>query len=234
MNKEFLNKIARKAGEIALQYYENNNVTYKKDGSPVTDADIAVDDYLQFELSQFSYDILSEERSDLPKTDIFWIIDPIDGTKGFVNKTGEFAVNISLHGPNNNNYMGAVYSPTKDISYCYDEMGAYKNDTPIRIKNNKEKVAVVSRTNFNDETKLLLDCYNVVHTIHISSSLKFGVVAEGIADYYIRSNPIMAWDTCAGVGLVIAAGGKVINIDGTEFSYIDDNFISKPFICGGL
>ena len=208
--------IARQAGEAMLEYYEDDiEVTKKDDNSPLTKADLASHHIIVDALKKLDPDtpVISEEsgippyekRKDWSK---FWIVDPLDGTKEFIKKNGEFTVNIALidHGKP---VLGVVYIPVKKtMYYATREGGAYKQveeESPERIYSEAgdgsgSLVAVQSRSHGSDTlvTELKEKGLSVRKTIPAGSSLKFCLVAEGTADIYPRMGPTMEWDVAAG------------------------------------
>lgn len=239
-------KIAKNAGDIILEIYNSNiDVQYKDDNSPVTDADIAANEYIVKSLKKLTpeINIVTEEESThidnkLLEDKLFWLIDPLDGTKSFIKKTGEFTVNIALI----NNKIpvgGVVYVPVKDITYFVDEDGkAYKkegdnNKANINVRKIPKAGAIVvaslsHRTQETDD--FINNIEKVDKIIPAASSLKFCLVAEGKADIYPRFGRTMEWDTGAGHAVLSAAGGKVINPDGSDFTYCKDDFANGYFI----
>jgi 3'(2'), 5'-bisphosphate nucleotidase len=149
----------------------------------------------------------------------FWLVDPLDGTKEFIKRNGEFTVNIALI---DKGYpvLGIIYAPVFDTIYVGDvlEKIAYKIDregvqTELKVNYKSEKrIAVGSRSHSSQEEADLLKTYDVVDTISVGSSLKFCMVAEGKADIYYRHGPTMEWDTGAGQAIVEASGGTVTNM----------------------
>lgn len=222
-NIQYLLKTARKAGDAILDIYESDDfgVEMKGDDSPLTKADKASHEVIQKALSEQYPDIpiLSEEGRDMPYEErkhwkTFWCVDPLDGTKEFIKRNGEFTVNIALidHGKP---VAGVIYIPVKDVMYYATiEKGAYKIDgdaEPKKISVNEDTsdgiIAVRSRSHASEEEDVVLKKYGVTESISAGSSLKFCMVAEGKAHIYYRHGPTMEWDTAAGHAIVIGAGG---------------------------
>lgn len=251
MQKEPILQIARKAGEKILEIYNNNDlskvVDYKADDSPLTLADQASNEVIINGLKELNlpYPILSEESRHAPfeerkNWDIFWLVDPLDGTKEFINRNGEFTVNIALI-KNGAPVFGVIYVPVKDIMYVGDKEGAFKQEgagelKPIKVNNSiGSRVAVRSKSHASIEEEEVLNQFNVADSISVGSSLKFCMVAEGKADVYYRHGPTMEWDTGAGQAIVMAAGGKVYKgTSDNPFTYNKENLLNGSFLCLGF
>jgi len=228
-------EIALSAGEKIMQIYEEEFVVeYKEDKSPLTEADRAAHGVICEGLQRLSgneltFPILSEEGRSIPyeersKWETYWCIDPIDGTKEFIKKSGEFTVNIALiH--KKEPVLGVVYAPAiGELYYAKKDEGAYKERVNKREKriervklpikqDRKEFVIVASKSHLNKETKNFIDnlTSNIQHSTFISkgSSLKLLMVAEGSADIYPRLGPTMEWDTAAADAIVRESGKSV-------------------------
>lgn len=254
-------KIAMKAGvEILEVYGQDFDVEFKKDKSPLTQADKRAHNSIMRGLNTLypTIPILSEEGRKLPysersKWSHFWLIDPLDGTKEFVKKNGEFTVNIAfIEGKYPT--IGIIYAPALDVFY-YGRVGdgAYKleNASDAAIENEEELKrksiklpeiinrqiisAVASRSHMSPETesfiKKLEKKHGQVEVVSSGSSLKFCLVAEGKADYYPRFAPTMEWDTGAGQAIVEAAGGKVETSNDKERLYYNrKNLLNEWFL----
>lgn len=235
--------IARQAGAKILDSYNNQHleITYKNDESPLTDADINSHKIISSELMAISnLPIISEESESIyTKSKNYWLIDPLDGTKEFINKNGEFTVNIALI-ENQFPIIGIVYHPLKGVAYIGgSNLGSVKieptNDqknilvseptTPIRV--------VASRSHLNDFTKTFINSLGSVKTIQAGSSLKFCLIAEGIADIYPRLGPTSEWDTAAAQAVVEGAGGSVLTLEGTRLHYQKENILNPHFVVRG-
>ena len=225
--------IAYEAGQKILEIYETDfAVDEKSDASPVTDADRIGETIITNGLGKFdpSIPVLAEEAAsggDIPELgDTFFLVDPLDGTKEFINKTGEFTVNIALI-RNGRPVLGVVYAPAINKLYAGgEEMGAFlatadangigeRKAINIRKRPDNGLVAVASRSHRTAETDAFLDELNVTDFTAAGSSLKFCLLAEGAADVYPRFGRTMEWDTGAGQAVLEAAGGVVM-------SYPDD------------
>lgn len=246
-------EISRKAGEKILEIYRDaglsNVVDYKADDSPLTLADKASNEVIVPGLTQSFPDIpvLSEESRQIPYNerkgwDTFWLVDPLDGTKEFIKKNGEFTVNIALV-VDREPVLGVIYVPAQDITYSgLKDLGAVKkesgeNPQPISVNNREsDRIAVRSRSHASPEEDELLAKYDVVDSISVGSSLKFCMVAEGKADIYYRHGPTMEWDTAAGQAILAAAGGRVFrgSTPVEPFLYNKEDLLNPGFLCLGF
>jgi len=239
--------IAREAGaEIMKIYAKDFTIEYKDDKSPLTEADIKSNDIICKALNVLypNIPILSEENKEVvynerKKWDYFWLIDPIDGTKEFIKKTGEFTVNIALiH--RNEPVLGVVYAPVlKDIYYAKKNKGAFKNDDKLPLKSNahpdKTLKVVASVSHLSEETQAFIDnlALTTEHIEQVSkgSSLKLCLVAEGEADIYPRLGPTMEWDTGAAHAVVLESGKHVLQYDTNKpLVYNKENLLNPWFI----
>ena len=220
-----------KAGDKILEVYETDfQVAKKNDNSPITQADLESNKIIKESLLQTGIPILSEEEDDDKSridSEKVWIIDPLDGTQDFVNKTGEFTVMIGLV-ENHIPIMGLVYWPTEKKLYfaengfgafCYDSQGW----TKISVRNVEEvakSLALVSRHHLSDKEKKMLDHLKIKNTASIGSSLKVMEIASGRADIYLTStNKMKQWDTAASHCIISEAGGKMTDISGNDLVY---------------
>lgn len=228
-----------------MDYFSNGYTSSQKsDDSPVTQADIAANEYITEALSKLAPDIpvIAEEDevlgSSLHKS--FFLVDPLDGTRSFVRGEPEFTVNIGLI-ENNVPVLGVIYCPPQDILY-FGLVGenAYKqtgDNAPEIIKTRAvpdEGLTVVrSRSHPSQKTNDYLQTLQVKELISGSSSVKFCMVAEGSADIYPRFGRTMEWDTAAGHAILNAAGGRVETADGKQFLYGKNGFENPAFIAFG-
>ncbi len=253
---------ALNAGKTVNQVYNGADyeVEQKEDETPLTLADRKAHDIIKSHLDKTNYPQLSEEGKDIAYEDrkdweYFWLIDPLDGTKEFIKKNGEFTVNIGLiH--NGNPVMGVVYAPNVGDLYFGDEsFGAYKvenfNDKEDtfsdlndlmkegtilpRSEHRNKLVVVASRSHMNDDTQSYIDKLKEKHGevdfISKGSSLKICMIAEGKADVYPRFAPTMEWDTAAGHAISISAGFHVTEKDEkTPLKYNKENLTNPWFI----
>jgi len=242
-------RIAKEAGAKILDIYENEDfektIDFKADDSPLTVADKAANDIIVSQLTTLYPEIgmLSEEEKEVPYSDrkdwnMFWCVDPLDGTKEFINKNGEFTVNIALI---SDGYpiLGVVYAPVLDTVYFKDGITSFmiKNGetTNLRVNNKSSKrIAVQSKSHSSEEETKLLSNYDVADSISVGSSLKFCMVAEGKADIYYRHGPTMEWDTAAGQAVLEGAGGSVSTMNNERFFYNKENLRNNSFLCLGF
>jgi len=249
------------AGWKILEIYNNKNfnVEYKDDNSPLTIADKAAHEIICRELDQTNIPILSEEGkhqayAERKNWEYLWMVDPLDGTKEFIKRNGEFTVNIALINKQKT-ILGVIYSPVlKSLYFNYIDGDAYiiknidsnmdRTDIIKEVHTKKEKIpnffnrnfnVVASRSHLSDETKAFIEKLEARHSkldiVSMGSSLKLCLLAEGKADIYPRFAPTMEWDTAAGHAIVKAAGGNVINYEtNSEVIYNKENLLNPWFI----
>ena len=244
--KEFIEPVvalAVEAGQAILEVYATDfDVQSKGDESPLTQADLASHRCITAGLRQLTPDmpIISEEEG-LPAFEVrgqwqrYWLIDPLDGTKEFVNRNGEFTVNIALIDANRP-VFGVVHVPVQNRTYLGCEgHGAELRDgetiTPIRVAaGSGEPLRVVgSRSHRGSSLDRFLENVGEADMLPMGSSLKFCVVAEGRADVYPRLGPTSEWDTAAAQAVVEQAGGQVLELDGKPLSYNKKEDILNPW-----
>jgi 3'(2'), 5'-bisphosphate nucleotidase len=254
---------ALQAGKEILEVYKNEDISvnHKLDNSPITQADLKSHQAIVRKLISTPFPVLSEEGRIDPfdirvQWDKIWIIDPLDGTKEFIKKNGEFTVNIALV-QNNEPILGVIYIPVLNILYfgC-KSIGAYKLENaqeylnfteledlmdnsrklPLEDKHKNYKVAV-SRSHVTSELeeyiKNLTSQREDVEIITAGSSLKLCLVAEGVADEYPRFGPSMEWDIAAGHAIIKAAGGKVNILNTTDELKYNKSSLMNPFFIAG-
>jgi 3'(2'), 5'-bisphosphate nucleotidase len=241
-----LARITRDAGALILEHYAQPiTVNRKEDDSPVTGADLAANALIVEALSTLTPDIpiIAEEGGTHPSdqpidASRFWLVDPLDGTKSFIQRTGEFTVNIGLI-ENGIPVLGAIYVPVQDVLYLGDvargawRQGAGESDyTPIHVREVPvEGMDVVTSTSHGSPmTDALLTQMTVRSRVKAASSLKFCVVAEGRADLYPRLGPTMEWDTAAGHAILVASGGVVVTPEGGPFLYGKTGMLNGFFV----
>ena len=235
--------LAVEAGQAILEVYATDfDVQAKGDESPLTQADLASHRRLMAGLAALTPDIpiISEEKGLAPfdqrrQWPTYWLIDPLDGTKEFVNRNGEFTVNVALIDANRP-VFGVVHVPVQDRTYvgCEGhgaELRAAGKVTPIRVASETARpVRVVgSRSHRGSSLDAFLDRVGEADMVPMGSSLKFCVVAEGRADVYPRLGPTSEWDTAAAQAVVEQAGGKVLELDGKPLSYNRKEDILNPW-----
>jgi len=245
INLNNVKDIAQKAGEAIMRIYTKDfTIEYKDDKSPLTEADTKSNEIICEELMKLypEIPILSEENKIIPfderkNWEYYWCIDPIDGTKEFIKKNGEFTVNIALiH--KNRPVLGVVYAPALDDMYSAKEgEGAFKNREKLPLKVNsdvKEKMFVVaSKSHLSEETQVFIDALKTKEVEQVSkgSSLKLCMVAEGEADIYPRLAPTMEWDTAAADAVVREARKMTYQYEnGEPMIYNKENLLNPWFV----
>lgn len=223
------------AGAEIMEVYESEfAVEHKDDKSPLTLADQKGHLKIMSFLEKTDYPVLSEEGKHLPFEERkawsrFWLVDPLDGTKEFIKRNGEFTVNIALV-EDGCPIMGVIYVPVKDVLYIGSSEGAYKIEAyaaggreQISLpmpKGDRPYTVVGSRSHMSAETEAFFEEkkqeYGEVEVMAVGSSLKLCMVAEGKADAYPRYAPTMEWDTGAGHAIALAAGFEVLKYNSTE------------------
>jgi 3'(2'), 5'-bisphosphate nucleotidase len=243
---------ARAAGEQILDIYSRDfEVELKADDSPLTEADRLANTVIMEALATYYPDmpVISEENREVPYNQRsgwseFWLVDPLDGTKEFIKKNGEFTVNIALV-RRGIPVAGVVYLPVDGTLYCAESgAGAFKtmvDGLPERISNDRhystenEVSVVASRSHLTPETDAFVEGLRaegkVVKFLSAGSSLKLCLVAEGAANVYPRFGPTMEWDTGAAHAVVLEAGRKVINLKtGQPLSYNKPSLLNPWFM----
>lgn len=245
-------QIARKAGEVILEIYENESdfgIEHKADDSPLTRADKAGNDVIVEGLAQLSFQapVLSEESKAIPYNDrrdydFFWMVDPLDGTKEFIKRNGEFTVNIALI-QGAKVVLGVVYVPVLDqLFWAVEGKGAY---SVIDDKEQKLNVAsfsmsdkglkvVASRSHLNEDTQAFVAQLSEPELVSKGSSLKLLLIASGEAHLYPRLAPTMEWDIAAAQIIVEEAGGEVLQAETKEpVVFNKKNLLNPYFLCTG-
>lgn len=237
--------IAEDAGRAAMAHYDRPAATGKADGSPVTLADLASDAVIAAGLGPLlpSVAVVSEEGAppdQAPSGRRFWLVDPLDGTREFLSRNGEFTVNIALV-EDGVPVLGVVVAPALGLTYAADaQSGAVSVEggrvVPIRTRAVPPAgVTVVSSRSHGDAPALAawLGDRPVAGMRAAGSSLKLCLVACGQADLYPRLGPTMEWDIAAGDAILRAAGGSVRTLDGGTLAYGKDGFRNPPFVASG-
>ena len=239
-------KIAERAGAAIMKIYAGDaEVEYKEDNSPLTAADKASHQVINAALAELypTIPVLSEEGKAIPfaersRWERFWLVDPLDGTKEFIKRNGEFTVNIALI-EERQPVLGVVYVPAQEKLYWgVAGEGAWvkgKGEEPQRIQVRQVApeqglTVVMSRSHPSPELAAFLQHIKVAEALPVGSSLKLCVVAEGKADLYPRLGPTMEWDTAAGHAVVVAAGGTVATPEGDVLLYNKENLLNPFFI----
>jgi 3'(2'), 5'-bisphosphate nucleotidase len=246
MKTKHILDLIREAGNIAMKHYKNDiDINIKSDNSPVTNADLEVNSYILEGLAKLTPDIpvIAEESSDQENykhisAKRFWCVDPIDGTKGYINHTDEFTVNIGLV-EDNRAVQGFIYLPVADKLYYNEGQKAYKSTARgerVAIKCRKipeEGASLLMSTRYPKEVLELFKDTKINELVSVGSAIKFCTIAEGFADIYPRIGPTCEWDTAAGQAIVEAAGGVVRTVEGKELVYGKKAFINPDFIVKG-
>ncbi len=249
------------AGEKILEIYNDPNSDFgierKADNSPLTKADRAAHIQIVEMLDQLQIPVLSEEGRSIPYDERkewgrLWIVDPLDGTKEFIKRNGEFTVNIALV-EGGDPMLGVIYIPvTRELYYADREVGAFKADeievdeSIANIESRAVKLpfdgepretyrVVASRSHLSQETSDFVESVRVTHPnielVSKGSSLKICLVAEGSADVYPRYAPTMEWDTAAGDAILRATGKTLLRVeDGARLEYNKEDLLNPYFI----
>lgn len=251
-------KTAKSAGEAILTVYDSEfAVEHKDDKSPLTEADKRSHEVIDAALKNTPYPVLSEEGRGIDYEErkaweYLWIVDPLDGTKEFIKRNGEFTVNIALV-RNGKAILGVIYVPVKDEMYFgAEDLGSYKvtayssqenmdieswisseNKLPFNI--DRKYTIVGSRSHMSEETESYIEEkrkeQGEIEMISVGSSLKLCMVAEGKADDYPRFAPTMEWDTAAGQAIVESMGGTVLNWKTKQtMKYNRENLLNDWFL----
>lgn len=239
--------LARDAGRTILEVYASTfSVEEKEDRSPLTEADLRSERVILAGLRRIAPEIpvLSEESAQVPYStrrnwSRLWVVDPLDGTKEFVQRNGEFTVNIALV-DNHRPILGIVHAPVLERDYFACEgVGAFRSDAsaagrPIRVaRRGPGPVRVVgSRSHRGNSLDGFLARVGPHEFVEVGSSLKLCLVAEGQADVYPRLGPTSEWDTAAGQCVLEQAGGQVLKLDGEPLSYNAREEVLNPHFVG--
>ena len=239
---------SREAGAAIMEIYnqEDLGIQSKSDDSPLTKADLAANKILCDTLKRISpgIPIISEENETISYMDragweYCWVVDPLDGTKEFIKRNGEFTTNVALVS-GDTAVAGVIFAPALDEMYW----GIYGNGAYSKIKgevvkmqvkaynkSDKNLKLVCSRSHLNEATQAIVDEYNEPELVASGSSLKFMKIAKGDAHVYPRMAPTMEWDTCAAQAILEEAGGYVLQADTLEpVVYNKENLLNPSFI----
>lgn len=247
-----VSNIALQAGEEILKVYAKEadfQIEHKKDDSPLTKADQNANQVICESLASLSvqYPIISEENKQIPyeiRKDYhrYWLVDPLDGTKEFIKRNGEFTVNIALV-ENQKVILGVVYAPILEEMYwavkgegAYLMQGDEKRRLHANVFNQSDKglKVVCSRSHLNEATQAIINGLNEAEKVAKGSSLKFLIMAKGEAHIYPRLGPTMEWDTAAAQIILEEAGGQVINEETKKpLTYNKENLLNPYFIAYG-
>lgn len=250
-----------KAGIEIIKIYKSNDfdIQVKSDDSPLTKADLASNNVIKSQLQKTNIPILSEEEKEIAfetrkSWNQFWMVDPLDGTKEFIKKNGEFTVNIALI-EQNKAILGIIYTPVADeLFFSIPMKGSFKLENaksymgfrelealiskskklPV-IEKERNFTALGSRSHMSQETEDYINTfrrkYDKIDVLSKGSSLKLCLIAEGLADVYPRFAPTMEWDIAAGHAIINGAGGNVIHANTKdELQYNKENLLNPWFI----
>ncbi len=251
---EALLPVAVAAGrEAHAVYLRGCAVEHKADRTPVTEADHAAEAIILAHLARIAPElpVVAEESyaaGRIPEVgEAFFLVDPLDGTKEFIARRGDFTVNIALV-RGGNPVLGVVYAPVSGVLYAGDvaatrafrysepaDGGAAGPREPLHVRAAPAEglTAVVSRSHATPETEQYLHAFAVRERVSVGSSLKFCLVAGGEADLYPRLGPTMEWDTAAGHAVLLAAGGQVLAAGGGPLRYGKPAFRNTFFVAAG-
>ena len=256
---EALLPVARQAGSVIMEIYASPFVVRgKEDDSPVTDADLAAEAVILKALAQLTpaIPVVAEEQMSAghepEPSHSFWLIDPLDGTREFVKRNGEFTVNIGLVA-DSLPILGIVYAPAIDRlfagvcaasvdptglnnapGFAFEEREGKRRSIECRLVPTSDLTVACSRSHGReDDLDEFLKPWQVKNRVRIGSSLKFGLIAAGEADLYPRLSPTMEWDTAAGHAVVRAAGGAVTDRQHEELRYGKTAFRNGDFFAWG-
>lgn len=242
--------LGRKASATILGIYEGAfAVRDKANSTPVTEADERSEALIVAGLKALTPEvpIVAEESQARgeggfpdPAPSLFWLVDPLDGTREFVARNGQFAVNIGLV-RDGRPVLGAILSPAEGIVWSgIVGIGAWRqvrdrSEMPIRARPKPDKglVVVTSRSHSSGADSAVASAHRIAEHRKFGSAVKFGLIAEGSADFYPRMGATSEWDTCAGEALLVAAGGHVERTDGRLLEYGKPGFLNPDFVARG-
>ena len=242
-----ITKIARTAGDLIMTYYDGEiDIELKADASPVTAADRAANQLIVEALTRLTphIPIIAEESVTGDETpegfSEFWLVDPLDGTKEFIKKNGDFTVNIALIRAGVP-ILGVVHPPVHGTAYIasgvdqalLEDRQGYRQVISARVMQLDHPTVVVSRSHRSPETEAFLTRFPSFNDVACGSSLKFCVIASGGADLYPRLGRTMEWDTAAGHAVLNAAGGRVETLGGQPLVYGKRGLDNPHFIAWG-
>jgi 3'(2'), 5'-bisphosphate nucleotidase len=240
-------RAARTAAQAILEIYHTTfEVRSKADASPVTDADERAETIIVAALAKLAPEIpvVAEEmaaRGEAVAAARFWLVDPLDGTREFIAKNGEFTTNIGLI-EGDRPILGVVHLPVTNVTYAGAHLGTatrQEQDAPpiaIAVRRIPERGAIVAHSRSHGNNAKLTEYLAGLRepqTRVVGSAAKLCFVAEGSADLYPRFGPTMEWDTAAGQAVLEAAGGSVMGLDGTRFRYAKPGFRNPEFLAKG-
>jgi 3'(2'), 5'-bisphosphate nucleotidase len=224
-------KAAYEAGNSILEIYEGKYETFtKSDDSPITEADLKSNEIIKSILSKTNHKILSEEDKDDQKRlleETIWIVDPLDGTSDFIDKTGEFTVMIALI-KNKKPIIGVIGWPTEKTIFAAQKgcgafrfaKGTWEEISVTKVSELSKCKAVGSRHHLSEKEKMFIKKLGIKDFTSVGSSLKVGKISSGEADVYITTtNKMKEWDSAASYCLISEAGGKMTDMSGNDITY---------------
>ena len=236
-------EIALTADKAVMAVYETDfSIEYKDDSSPLTRADMTAHKIITEALERLEprFPILSEESNEIPwstrkRWETFWLVDPLDGTKDFVNRSGEFTVNIALI-DKGEPVLGVVTAPALNQAYMgvkgggsFRQTKASRTVIQCSSLHNPPRV-LASKNHLNQATRRFINRMGDCKMVQAGSSLKFCRIAEGAADIYPRMGPTSEWDTAAAHCVLEAAGGRIQTLAGKRLTYGKQDVLNPPFI----
>ncbi len=244
-----IQSIAKQAGDAIMEIYQDTDIAFvdKDDRSPLTAADTAAHNIIFSALQELTPDIpiLSEESKSITYEErkdwtTFWLVDPLDGTKEFIKKNGEFTVNIALI-ENCEPTLGIVHAPALNLTYgglvnqsAWLEDKGKRDDIKVYEKQDSDPLKIVaSRSHRSEELESFIKRCGNVQCKSVGSSLKICHVADGSADIYPRIGLTSEWDTAAAHAVLLAAGGSIVKSDGHSLEYNKENILNPHFMAMG-
>ena len=233
-----LREISEEASQKILEIYNSDfKINYKNDSSPLTLADTESNKIICEKLKKEfkKIPIISEENKVRNlSSETFFLVDPLDGTKEFIARNGEFTVNVALV-IKNKPKLGVIQIPVKSTQYFTDGTYSYKYKKALKkissYSKNKKIRVTISRSHLDQTTRKILDDSKKFSIIKAGSSLKFCLISEGKADIYIRNGKTMGWDIAAGIAILKNAGGSTLNFKFKEIKLNKKTFINESFFC---
>jgi 3'(2'), 5'-bisphosphate nucleotidase len=235
------------AGDVICEVYDRDIVAaVKGDGSPVTEADGRAEAVILEHLRSTGIPVLAEESAAEGRIPVlgerFFVVDPLDGTKEFIKRNGEFTVNIALCEAGRP-VAGVVLVPATGAVYWGSSEGAFEAQVTDGVVGPANRLSVdctqsykivASRSHGHPALAELMQSFGITDNVSVGSSLKFCLVARGVAQLYPRFTPTMEWDTAAGQAVLEAAGGVVLTLDGAPLRYgkVETGFLNPFFIAG--
>jgi len=241
-SKKDLLSIVCDLGKEAERIRESNlEIDFKEDSSPITKADLLINEELnKFFLSTHYKNVISEENAEIPyierkKWDFFWCVDPIDGTKEYIAGGSDYTINIALC-TKDRPIFSVVYAPAREELFVAEkDQGTTKNNRKIVVDTKTVNLVriVASKSHLNKKTQDYIDIISSDHDINLlqfGSSLKICKIAEGVANLYPRFGPTMEWDTCAADLVLTEAGGLMLDEENKKLLYNKENLLNPYFI----